>query len=106
MPCSFSVRCRFIVMPDVTIKLFRFVQNCYQTMGCIHPSNQNRSMNLQNSFFFIPVLLMFLSTTGYIIFEATTILEYAATLYVSATELAIMVHFNLFENRKYPNTID
>lgn len=36
---------------------------------------------------------MFLSTTGYIIFEATTILEYAATLYVSATELAIMVHF-------------
>lgn len=84
---------RFVVMPDVTIKLFRFVRNCFQMMGCIHPSNQNRSINLQNSFFFIPVLLMFSSTTGYIIFKATSILEYAATLYVSTTELAIMVNF-------------
>lgn len=35
---------------------------------------------------------MFLSTTGYIIFTAASILEYAAALYVSTTELAIMVN--------------
>lgn len=38
---------------------------------------------------------MFLSTTGYIIFKAASTVEYAAAMYVSATELAIMVNFSV-----------
>lgn len=86
-----SVCCPIVMMSDGQIKLFQFVRNCCKTMGCIHP----RSINLRNSFIFVPVLLMFLSTTGYIIFEASLISEYAAASYVSTTELAIMVNFSV-----------
>lgn len=79
-------------MAHAKIKLFRLVRKCCKTMGCIHPSKPNRIMNIRILFFFVPVLLMFLSTTGYIIFTAASILEYAAALYVSTTELAIMVN--------------
>lgn len=92
------VRYGFVNMPDAPIKLFRFVRNCCQTMGCIDidPSNQKQpTVNSRIFFFFVPVLLMFLSTTGFIIFEAATILEYAAAMYVSTTELAIMVNISV-----------
>lgn len=79
------------------MKLFRLARKCYQTMG-IHPLSPNQtsfsSLNLQNSFFFISMLLTASATMTSCIFQATeNIFEHAYTLYVSLTQLASMINF-------------
>lgn len=78
----------------IAMKLFQSVQKFYETMG-IFPSQhiQRYRYNLRNAFFLISASLMFISTTGYLLFETATFLERAESFYAAITVANCVVYF-------------
>lgn len=82
----------------IEMKFFQLVQTFYRTMG-IYPSSSPQcqrdrpTFNFQNLFFLLSLTLMFISSTGYIMLEATSIIEISQTFYVSVSEFACLIQF-------------
>lgn len=72
----------------VNEKLFRTVRELYETMK-IHEHQQSRRFpdwfNLKNSFFFVSMVIMIVTSAAYFLFRANTVQEYSDTFYVALT---------------------
>lgn len=67
------------------IKLFRFIQTTYQTVGIIPP--QPNSINTKKWYFLLGLVQFFISTVAYLLFEANSIIEYGMVFYTCTTAL-------------------
>lgn len=75
-------------MVITTIKLVVSVKQYYRTMG-IYPKqpNQYYTINARNIFFSLSMALISISTSAFFIFKASSIREYAETLYIASTQM-------------------
>lgn len=80
---------------DVEIKLFRYVQKYYRTVG-IHPPSKDHQyppINGRNPFGLMLLICMIAATFGYFVFKASTIEEYGMSFFSSFYMVNILVLF-------------
>lgn len=84
-----------IIDMAVTFKLFQSLGKSYQTIG-LDPIQSNpppKGCVQRRAFIVFSMTQMLLSSTAFLAFKAETVLEYAASFYVSLTELFLLVTF-------------
>lgn len=75
-----------------TLKLFRFVQNAYRTIG-IHPKHQPNRFFSRKFFFSLTMVLITSSYLGYFLLDSTNIGEYGQNFYRSISILNTIIDF-------------
>lgn len=76
------------------MELFQFLRKMYRATGT-HPLKikQNYSLNVRNLFYSTSLILFCISTTAYLMVDATTVIELAETYFISLTTLAVTANF-------------
>lgn len=82
---------------DGTIKLFQFFQKTYQDIGILPPqSNPYRSINLKKWFILFGHAKCIITSAGYLVFEANSMIEYGMVFYICvSTVLTITFYLTL-----------
>lgn len=76
------------------MELFHFLQKIYKATGTYPLKiNQSCSLNIRNLFYSISLILFFISTTAFLIFDASTVIELTETYFISLTILAVTANF-------------
>lgn len=86
-----------------TIKLFQLTQVYFQIIYPPKP-NQKYSFNVMSFFILLSMIVIFISTATFFLFEAETVEEYSHTFYISCTEFGFAVCF-LVNVWKMPNIL-
>lgn len=77
-----------------SLKLFEFVRRHYGILGIYSAQpNQSRSCNLRKKIVLLCMILVFISTTAFILFEAKSIEEIGASFTAFFMELFVMIFF-------------
>lgn len=74
------------------MKLFQAVQNHYQHMGICSPIQNTNSLNIRNLAFLFAMFLVFVSSTGAILFIELSIILQAQTFAVSVSEITATIN--------------
>lgn len=74
------------------VELFRNVLK-YHRMVRIYPPNHDRPFNVKNVLSLISLTVMFISATGYFLFQASSMSEYVQCFYISISVLEMLVYF-------------
>lgn len=81
-----------------SVKLFQTIQKCYHTMG-IHspqPSQSNQKLQfIKMSLFISYITIFFMFHVSFIVFEATSLVQFESSLCDSSTELGILIIYLL-----------
>lgn len=78
------------------IKLFKFVQRGYQTMGIYSfQSNRNRMPNAKKLYFSLSMLQLLASTTVLIVCDINSIDEFANALFTCSSSLCALVTYSV-----------
>lgn len=91
----------FVSTMSGSIKLFKFLQNSYQTIGIYQPSEsyQNRSLNSKNVFFIFCMTKFGTSVGIFFLFEAKQLDEYCLTFFCALSTIAAVFYLisNLYQ---------
>lgn len=95
MKSTHKVSCLSISVMAGSVKLFQCIQNYYQTMGIMnsYQSQQIFSFNWKNLSFFCAMILMFISTFSFFLFNASTVADYGSSFFGSVSYLNTIVDF-------------
>lgn len=85
-----------VAMSD-SIRFFKFIRELFETMG-LHPyqSNQNHSYNWRNSLILLFLVLMFIASTAFLLFEANSIDEFGKSFYIDVLTLLLILLWPCF----------
>lgn len=92
---SSSVWHRMLTM-SAPIRFFTFIRDLYHRLG-VHPPNPHveRSYNWRNSLVLVCLTILFVISTGFLIFECDTVAKFGASFYVSISVLLYLIFWTM-----------
>lgn len=83
------------------LKLFRAICKNLEAIGLYVPSssNQSRTLNCKNVFYFSSQMGMVILVTGFLIFKATSAYEYSVSFYLSIALTITAIDYVILNNK-------